>query len=134
MTVLVRRERCRDSAAGRNADVVFATTPCAQLRTDMHTSVFTSRADSQSVTKAPTHLVWASAVDLSGDPSDARAACRCKPTPLVAFVGAALGSHQMPTAQIGAENRLRRSQAETILNSSHRRRNPSNDYCSVSWS
>ena len=42
---LVGRERRRNSAAGRNADVVFAATLCAQLRADVDARVFAPRAD-----------------------------------------------------------------------------------------
>jgi hypothetical protein len=55
MTAPVRRERRCDSAAGRNADGVFAATLCAQLRADVYARVFVPgghAADSQGLAKA----------------------------------------------------------------------------------
>lgn len=136
MAGLVRREGGRDPAASGYPDVVLAATLGAQLRADMYTRILTARADtadSQRVTKAPTHVTGPTSIDPSGDPSDPGAACRRKTTSLVAFVDAALRGHQMPTVQIRAENRLdrlRRCRAGIIPNASHRRRNPST-YCSA---
>ena len=67
----------------------------------MHTRVFAPGADAadpDGLSETPAHIVCATAVDLLGDPSDPGAACRPKPTPLVAVVDAPPGSHQMPPA------------------------------------
>jgi hypothetical protein len=82
----------------------------------VHARVFAPRADAadaQRVTEAAADIPGATAVASSCDPSDPGAACRREPTPLVAFVDAPPSGHQMPTVQIGAENRLWRSELES---------------------
>jgi hypothetical protein len=96
---LVRRERRCDSAAGRNADVVFAATLCAELRTHMDARVFATRAhaaDSQGLAKASSHISGTAAVHLATDPLDSGATGRREPASPVALVGASLGHQALP--------------------------------------
>ena len=76
MTALVRRERRRDLAAGRDAHVVLAATSCAQLRSDMHARVlpaWADAADAERMTEAATHIPGTAAVYLAPDTLDSGA-------------------------------------------------------------
>ncbi len=126
MTGLVRRERGRDSAAGRNADVVLTATLCAQLRADVHARIFTARthaANTGGLAKASADIAGTATSDLSADSLCAGAAGRREPAPPVALI-VAPPSHQALATRMQAWKRSSgpslSAQVIVILSTSHR--------------
>lgn len=98
---LVRRERRRDFAAGRYANVVLgAAFTAAELRSDVDTGVLAAGADAahtDRLAEAPADVAWTAAVDLASDSLDSCAPRRREPAPPVALVGASLRHQSLAT-------------------------------------